>query len=251
MDFVDKISPDKEGVKLLFTGQAGYILVSPNGAVMGIDLYLSDCVMRYDGFKRLCPKVVSASELKLDWLIATHAHYDHFDPDSVPVLLDNGKTVLLASQRCKEECEQLGVISDRTRFFSAGQTVQCDDITVHFIDCDHGKAAPDAVGVIIECGGKRLCVTGDTCLRLDRVEQYMQYGKIDVLFTPINGAFGNMDHVDAVALANALCPDLVIPYHYWMFAQHHGDPGAFEDEMKRVCPQIPYRFICPGEDILI
>lgn len=249
MNLAEKLSVDENGIKLFFTGQAGYIIVSPTGTCMGIDLYLSDCVERYDGFKRLCPKIVAADELQLDWLVATHAHYDHFDPDSVPALLNNEKTVLLASKRCVQECEQLGILSEKTRFFSTGESVVCGDITVHFINCDHGDAAPDALGVIIECAGKRLCITGDTCLRLDRVEEYNAHGKIDVLFTPINGAFGNMNHSDAVSLAKAVSPSLVIPYHYWMFAQHHGDPGAFEDEIKNT--DIPYKFICPGETLVI
>lgn len=248
MGLFDTITYDENKTNVFFTGQAGYVFRNKDGHTLAVDLYLSDCVERDDGFKRLCPKLVKADEVCADILIATHAHYDHFDPDSIPDLLKDG-AILYASLRCKDECDKLGVTGDKTRFFSAGESVSDMGFTVHFIPCDHGDAAPDAFGVIIECDGKIFCIAGDTCLRLDRVGEYTKYGAPDVMFVPINGAFGNLNEREAATLIKNVRPKTAVPYHYWMFAQHHGDPGRFIEEMDKNSPDIPYMLICPGETV--
>ena len=90
----------RPGQTTLFSvGQAGYLIKSSAGQLLGIDLYLSDCVERLEGhigFKRLLPKILSPYDLELDCLIATHPHFDHFDFDSVPEIMANGRTRLHA-----------------------------------------------------------------------------------------------------------------------------------------------------------
>ena len=78
---------DENNVKLTFAGQAGFMIESKKGYKIGVDLYLSDCCDRYFGFKRLMPYLYNPLQLNLDLLVATHAHYDHFDPDSVPNIM--------------------------------------------------------------------------------------------------------------------------------------------------------------------
>ena len=84
----------KQDFTITFAGQAGFIIETAVGYRIGVDLYLSDCCQRYFGFKRLMPFLYNPLDLNLDLLIATHAHYDHFDPDSVPLIMNNSKTRL-------------------------------------------------------------------------------------------------------------------------------------------------------------
>ena len=82
---------------LFFIGQAGYIIKSSSGQLLGFDLCLSECVERVEGhmgFKRLIPKILDPFELTLDCLIATHPHFDHFDMDAVPQMMSNHHTKL-------------------------------------------------------------------------------------------------------------------------------------------------------------
>lgn len=235
-------------VTLFFTGQAGFILTAGNTQI-GIDLYLSDCVERYDGFKRLSPKVVDPMTLKLDALIATHAHYDHFDPDSIPFLLNNKKARLYAAEDCKNEVVRLGLRDGQVTYVKAGDSMILKEMTLNFVFCDHGEAAPAAVGVLFEAYGKTIYMPGDTSLRLDKVNEIIQNRKIDILIPPINGAFGNMSEKDAVLLCDAIKPTLVIPCHYWMFAEQHGDPGLFIKTLKASNPEQKYLLMCPGESL--
>jgi L-ascorbate 6-phosphate lactonase len=180
---------------LFSVGQAGYIIKSKDGCLLGLDLYLSDCVERVEGhvgFKRLLPKLIYPYELEFDYLIATHPHYDHFDMDSIPQLMSNNQTILFASVRCKAEVERLHMKDSNIKYVIPGNRYSVGNFKLEFVNCDHGLGAPDAVGVVVTVDGKRILFTGDTCLRLDRVEEYNEKGPFDVLIAPINGAYGNL-----------------------------------------------------------
>ena len=254
-DFVIKLLTATPNQTYLFSaGQAGFILKSKNGQLLGIDLYLSECVERLEGnkgFKRLLPKIMNPFDIAFDCLITTHPHWDHFDVDAIPSMMSNEKTKLFASVDCRKEVVRLGMKDERVAYVKPGNTCVCGDFTIDFINCDHGTGAPDAFGVIITVDGKKICMVGDTCLRLDRVEEYLSKGSLDVLVGPINGAFGNLNERDFATLSNKLTPKLTIPCHYGMFASHGGNPGCFYKIMTEECPHLPFALLCMGEGIVL
>ncbi len=239
---------------LISAGQAGYIIKSSSGQLLAIDLYLSDCVERLEGhvgFKRLLPKLLSPFDIEFDCIIATHPHFDHFDYDYVQELMSNGHTRLFASVNCEELVSNLKMQNDRITYVRQGDTCECGDFTLRFVSCDHGEGAPDAVGVIAEVDGRIIYEAGDTCLRLDRADEYTAFGQPDVMIAPINGAFGNLNEEDCARLAAAVRPRLTVPCHYGMFASHGGNPGLFMDKMKIFCPGLSYTIMAQGEAITI
>ena len=235
-DLAIKIMTAEAGRTHIFAvGQAGYVIKTSDGKLIAIDLYLSDCVERLEGhmgYKRLVPKLLKADELEFDAIICTHPHWDHFDFDSVPALMANGRTRMYCSCECEKLVKQLGLayFKDNISYVRPGNFVDEDGFALQFVNCDHGAGAPDAVGVVIHADGKRIYETGDTCLRLDRVNEIKL--PLNVLIAPINGAYGNMDAEECVKLAEALRPCVTIPCHYGMFASHGGDPGRFIELMK-------------------
>lgn len=239
-------------VNIFFAGQAGFIIENEMGQTLGIDLYLSDCVERLEGsmgYKRLIPKIIDPDSVELDFLVATHPHLDHFDADAIPVMMNGSHTKLFASYECRTLVEEKKIDKTRVEYVKAGDTNECGGYKLHFVNCDHGNSAPDAVGVIVETSGKRIYETGDTCLRLDRVQEYLQFGHLDVLIAPINGAYGNMNEEECARLSGALNPRLTIPCHYGMFADHGGNPGKFLEIMRNTFPDNEIFLITPGERI--
>ena len=234
---------------IFFLGQAGFILQSPNGERMGIDLYLSNCCERYFGFKRLTPQLLLPGELELDWVLASHAHYDHFDPDSIPLLLANGRTRLLVAGDCAAECARLGISEERFRILTLGERVSAGDFEILPVPCDHGEAAPDALGLYICCGESSFYLTGDTCLRTDYARRMAQL-PIRFCAAPINGAYGNMNAEEAAEFFCIVRPEKCMPCHYWNFAQHLGDPNAWIQAMERRAEHPEYVLMAPGEFIL-
>lgn len=252
-EFVEKIHAlqvPQGHVGVVFLGQAGFILKAPSGALMGIDLYLSNCCQRYFGFKRLLPQLLLPGELELDYVVASHAHYDHFDVDSMPMLLSNGKTHLLTAADGVAECQRLGIPREAYTVFRKGEAVSTGDFTLLPVNCDHGELAPDAAGLYITCAGKALYFAGDTCFRQDIVEEMAEF-PMDFAAAPINGAFGNMNGPEAAKFFGILKPKLCVPCHYWNFAQHLGDPNSFLEAMKEQEHAPAFTLLYPGETIVI
>ena len=223
-----------KGPAIISTGQAGFIIKSSSGRLLAIDLYLSNCVERLEGnrgFKRLLPQILDPASVCFDIIVCTHPHLDHFDIDAVPEMLSKGGKLY-----CSVDCEklihqlQMEYYNDSIVYVKPGDTEEFGDFELSFVNCDHGAGAPDAVGVVVKVDGKTIYEVGDSCLRLDRIEEIKKAaGELDVLISPINGMFGNMNSEEAVMLAEALCPKLTIPCHYGMFASHGGDLKTFYD----------------------
>lgn len=236
-------------VGLIFLGQAGFVLKAPDGTLMAIDPYLSNCCERYFGFKRLMPQLLLPGQLEFDYVVTSHAHYDHFDVDSMPMLLSNGKTRLLTAADGVVECQRLGIPEEKYTVIRKDECCEAGTFRVLGVACDHGQLAPDALGLYISCGEKHLYFAGDTCFRPD-IAKDMARRPIDFAAAPINGAFGNMDSAQAADFFKIVKPKLCAPCHYWNFAQHLGDPNAFIQAMSEDgAPD--YLLLYPGEAIVI
>ena len=226
---------DSKGPVLFSVGQAGFIVKSSNGQLLAIDLFLSNCVERIEGhkgFKRLLPQLLDPSDLIFDIIVCTHPHLDHFDIDAIPEMMNHGVPQLYCSVDCEELIKQMQLeyYESQINYVKPGDHFKDGDFDITFVNCDHGTGVPDAVGVILQVDGKTIYEVGDSCLRLDRVGEIKSVSEIvDVLISPINGMYGNMNSEDTVKLAEAISPKITIPCHYGMFASHGGDLKSFYD----------------------
>ena len=248
LEFVNRVL-NADGPCIFSTGQAGFIIKSKSGQLLGIDLYLSDCVERVEGqkgYKRMLPKILEPGELKFDVIIATHFHRDHYDIDSIPILVSNGAK-LYAAHDCEEDVKKHELGYYDPTFVSPGDEADYGDFHLRFVDCDHGTGAPLAVGVIVTVDGKNVYEIGDSCLRMDRTEWLKQYGPFTAVIGPINGAYGNMNETEFPEFSHALEAEIAIPCHYGMFPSHGGNPGKFYDEMNTRYPNDKYVIMTQGE----
>ena len=254
-DFAFSVLTAPPGKTYLFSvGQAGFIIKSAGGQLLAIDLYLSDCVERIEGhkgFKRLLPKILSPYDLEFDVVISTHFHRDHFDIDTIPSLMANGRTKLFAAEDCRESVRQLEMTENNITFVKPDMTCKHGDFTIDFVNCDHGTGAPKAVGVMVKVDNKLVFETGDTCLRLDWVDDFKIIGTPDVLIAPINGAFGNMNEKDCAIFSDAMRPKLTVPCHYGMFASHGGNVGVFYEIMTTQYPERDFCIMAQGERLIL
>lgn len=236
-------------VAVFWLGQAGYCFKTSSGQKIILDPYLSDCCERCFGFKRQMAHILEPKDIVFDQLLVTHAHYDHFDPDSVPSLMENGHTQLLGAKDIIPECDKLGLKKNITTL-SVEDCETRGDLKVTAVKCDHGKLAPDALGFILEFGKIKIYVMGDTAYRPDYLKDPRLYGA-DLLILPINGAFGNLNEKQAAKVASKLKAKLTTPCHFWCFAQHGGNPNIFIQEMKKKAPDCPMYLMRQGEGILV
>lgn len=236
---------------IFWLAQAGFVYKTPNGKVIYVDPYLTESVGRQladvmYGFKRLTPTLVEPEEVEADLVVITHVHEDHFDVDAIPVLSRDERIRFAGAPDSPEKFRAAGVPAARTAIFHAGETLHYDGFSVTGAYADHGELAPDALGVILQVGDIKVWQVGDSAYRPDRWQDIFALG-IDVLVPPINGAFGNLNGVEAAQLARDCGAQVVIPCHFWMFAEHNGNPAQFLDAMKEYAPAADAHLMGQGE----
>ena len=235
---------------LFSVGQAGYIIKTPDSQLIAIDLYLSDSCNRLVGFKRLMPYILDATDIAFDTIICTHEHEDHLDIDSVPFMFSYGSPELFVNAESVEKLKAFGVVGDRVKLMERGGCYTSGSVKIEATFCDHGTAAPNAVGLILTIEGKTMYIAGDTSYRPEMIADIANR-HIDVMAVPINGAYGNLNEIEGAKYSALVNPALTLPYHYGMFAQHGGDPGKFMTAMQELAPNNDYMLMRPGEGIII
>ena len=106
--------------------------------------------------------------------------------------------------------------------------------------------SPEAMGFLFDFGGTRIYYAGDTAFDPELLG--MTKDSIpDLALLPINGAYGNMDACNAAKFAQFCGAKKCIPYHFWTFAGHGGDPMAFCKEMPMQAPDCELIMLTPGE----
>jgi L-ascorbate 6-phosphate lactonase len=240
---------------IFWLGQAGFGYKTPAGLVIYIDPYLSNCVHRLlknerFGFKRIMPTLMEAEEVEADHIVCTHSHPDHFDYDAIPVLARKPSIHFTTAPDCRAEFEKLRVPAEKYTIIEKGQTLDYGDCKLTGVYADHGDLAPLALGILLQVGEIRVWQVGDTAFRPDQWQDIFQNG-VDVLIPPINGAYGNLDSVQAAQLAQASQAKIVIPCHFWMFAEHGGDPAQFMEACKVYAPDAKPLLMSQGEMITV
>jgi len=235
---------------IFWLGQAGFVFKSPGGIVLYIDPYLSNSVARLlphvgYGFKRIMPPPIESEDVQANLVAVTHLHEDHYDQDAIPILGRDTRIHFVGAPDCQAMLARDDPAGEFT-ILQRGESFSMGDMTLTAVYADHGEAAPLAQGYLLTVGAIKVWQTGDTAFRPERWQDLFQLG-IDVLLPPINGAFGNLNAAEAAQLAHAAGVKVVIPCHYWMFAEHHGDPAEFMDACQQYAPGVKAHLMAQGE----
>ncbi len=242
----------KDGALGIFwLGNASFILKTPGGQIIGIDLYLSDLAEKVYGytFRRLMSSPVEVEDLKVDFLLTTHHHEDHLDLDILPRLVSNGTKVISTDEGIRI-CKEHGLNNKQLIKANVGDILELEDVKVHIVYADHGDLAPDAVGFVIECADLKIYNTGDTAYRPDEMI-YAFTLKPNLVIPPINGKYGNLNPEEASYVVRDSGAKFTIPSHFWMFPGHNGDPGAFYEAVAKNAPEANVIFLTQGAYYLL
>lgn len=243
-----KTYPEKGRIALFWLGQAGFVIRNSQGETLVLDAYLSNLSERLDGNKRIMMPILEAEDVRADVVLISHCHTDHLDLDSLPQLMKYAN-VVYCDKTSKEMCEDIKGSGEKIKVATIGEIYQHGDFAIEPVFCDHGDAAPDALGFLIQTEGIILYFPGDTSFQKDRMK-YVMEKEIDILIIPINGEYGNMNERDAAMLAGQTKAKLTIPSHFWTFTRHKGNPYDFELEMEAHYPDQQTYTMCQGEVIM-
>jgi L-ascorbate metabolism protein UlaG (beta-lactamase superfamily) len=178
------------------------------------------------------PKAAAqAGELAADAIFLTHGHGDHLG-DTVDIAKRTGATVV-AIVELAGELSDAGV--EDVRDPNIGGTVDLGWVSVRLTPAWHtsttpGGAVSTPAGLVVELGGKRIYVAGDTGLFSDMALPARR-GHIDLAIIPIGGHY-TMDRFDAVIAAELIKADQIIPAHYDTFPPIETDAEAFKADVQ-------------------
>lgn len=225
-------------LEVLWLGQSCFRITTPGGKVIVIDPYLVDNPKTPERYKHL------EALGKVDLILVTHAHQDHFA--DAPALARANHAPVYGPAGLDQTLQTLGILPPELapRMGKGGTIAPLGPgIRITQVHAEHssellwtnpatGKqethVGGEPVGFIIEFeNGFRLYHMGDTALFGDMRLIGERYHP-DLLMIPIGGHFV-MDPVDAAyATREMIRPKAVIPMHYGTTALLKGTPEEFE-----------------------
>lgn len=150
---------------------------------------------------------------RADLLLITHAHHDHYDPESMRKVLKPG-TVIIASGLCKG-IESFGKVTIAKPGFSKEvlgfgiEAIPAYNIMESRLGFHPRRN--DWLGYVLDIGGERIYHAGDT----DFTPEMRDLKDLDIALIPIGGTY-TMDVEEGIAAANEIDAKRVAPIHYRM-----------------------------------
>jgi L-ascorbate metabolism protein UlaG (beta-lactamase superfamily) len=220
---------DLKGLQITWLGHATFRLRTPGGKTIFLDAWVEG--------NPLCP----ASEKKpaaVDYLLLTHAHFDHI-ADAVDLAQRHNPKVVGIFELCawleKKGAKQILPMNK-------GGTQDLGEFRVTMVHADHSCGIQDGDQILYggeACGyvldfknGVTLYHAGDTAVFGDMKIIHDLYGPV-IAMLPIGDHF-TMSPREAAYACNLLQPSTVIPMHFGTFPMLTGTPAEFKKLVKDV-----------------
>lgn len=201
-------------------------------------------------------------------ILGTHDHIDHIDRPSWPGMSKAAPAAKFVVPRRVMESVMgdLSLGAGRVIGLDAGESAEVAGVKITAVPAAHELIDQDPltgwhryVGYVLESDGCCVYHAGDTCI-YEGMQATLRHWKIDVAFLPINGrdavrlsrnCIGNMTYQEAVDLAGAIKPRLVVPTHFEMFSGNSENPKLFADYLAVKYPAIKMVVPTHGERVLV
>ena len=215
------------------------------------------------GPKRLTAPALTVDELpKIDLILLSHAHFDHFDlrtlrcfDQNTSVITARSTSDLLRRTRFREVTELDWGETKSVKTASGGIDVSAFKVN-HWGARKRRDTYRGYNGYLIERSGRRIIFSGDTAMT-DSFAELQRHGEIDVAIMSI-GAYNPWIHAhcspeQAVEMANAAGARFILPVHHQTFRlsfEPFREPiERFEAALRRTRERIALREI--GETFVL
>ncbi len=258
-DFVRSKSTSEEEVCIAWIGQAGFIFKFRNKFFI-IDPYLSDYLSKkYKG--KLFPHIrlmdipISLDQLtSIDYILSTHAHSDHMDPETITILCDkNSEVKIIVPAAELEEAVNRGAKPHQIIQLNDGEFLSLEkEISITGVAAAHetfkvnDKGQHHFLGYVFDFDGVRIYHSGD-CIPYDGLIKKLKELRIDLALLPINGRdeyrlknniAGNFLTSEVIDVCKSAKIEALIVHHFGMFAYNTVTKEELEDLRKSSSSQL-------------
>ncbi|TFG08006.1 MAG: MBL fold metallo-hydrolase [Promethearchaeota archaeon] len=241
-------------IQLTWLGQAGFAIHFKNKLFI-IDPYLSDYLSKkYKG--KLFPHIrlmdipILPEKIRnLDYILSTHAHSDHMDPETITVLSQNNpKCKMIVPSAEIEEAINRGARHEHLISANAEQIIKIDnDLKIIGMAAAHEKLKVNEkgehhfLGYIFCLDEIKIYHSGD-CIPYEGLSKKLKNLEIDIALLPINGRdeyrlengiAGNFKIPEVLNLCKQAKIEHLIVHHFGMFAYN-----TVSDEQLRSLEKI-------------
>ncbi len=171
------------------------------------------------------PFAVDGASHDADFILITHDHYDHFSPKEIEKVAGKN-AVLIVPENMKKKAAEAAKFVKKTVTVAPGGSYNVDGLEFETVPAYnvgklfHPKSA-GWVGYILNVGGKRIYVAGDT----DATPEARAV-KCDIALVPIGGTY-TMNAKQAQELVNTIRPEVAVPVHYGGIVGREEDGSVF------------------------
>jgi len=169
-----------------------------------------DVEIQVDPVSKMGERSVDYSKMpKADYILVTHEHGDHFDPEAIRTLSKEG-TVLVTNEVCAGKLG-FGKVLSNGETLPLGNGLVVDAVPAYNYTEGHTSYHPKGRdnGYVLSLGGMRIYIAGDT----EDIPEMSEVRGIDVAFLPCNQPY-TMTVQQMLKAARTIHPKVLFPYHY-------------------------------------
>lgn len=184
-----------------------------------------------------CGKIVRLDPFKIadephdsDLVFITHEHFDHYSKEDLQKVCRESTVIVCPKTMLKTLENEFSVL--KVIPVSPGEEIEISGIKAlavpayNLLKPFHQKSKK-WVGYLLEIGGEKIYVAGDT----DGLKENVNLGA-DIAMIPIGGHF-TMDAKEAAKFINEMKPKIAVPLHYGGGAGSPGDGEVFKSLVSK------------------
>jgi L-ascorbate metabolism protein UlaG (beta-lactamase superfamily) len=246
--------------EILWLGQSATRITTPGGKVIVIDPWLTTNPKTPAAFKDL------AALGKVDLILVTHAHFDHFG--DAPALAQMHKAPVYGPYGLSQSVALLGILPNEllprsgkggplTPFGPAGVKITAvhaehsSELTWKnpATNKDEMHVGGEPIGFVVEMeNGFKIWHMGDTAVFGDMRLIGDMY-RPDLVLVPIGGHFTMNAREAAMAVRDMIKPRFALPIHYGASPQMAGTPAEFNAALGTAAGTARMLVVDPGQKV--